>query len=238
MEREVRYCTTEDGVRIAYCGEGEGPPLVACPHLFESFSLDYLFPDLHRIRSASQAGHYVVRYDARGTGLSQRDTDDLSHEAFVRDLEAVVQASGVERFALVATGFSGAVGIDYASRHPDLVDRLVLWGANARLTDQLPEEALRGWAEFARTNWQLAAQTLADADPGTRSELSKADVLGFGEMLRQSLTGEMVHRYRRLHTTHARARRRSMAQHAQRTRAPYPRDPRTARRRRDQDYRR
>ena len=192
MEHGVRYCTTDDGVSIAYCVEGEGSALVACPHIFESFSLDYLFPDLHSIRRTTQAGHRVLRYDARGTGLSQRAVEDVSHEAFVRDLEAVVRAAAMERFALVATGFSGAVGIDYATRHPDVVDRLVLWGANARSADILPEDALRGWAEFARTNWQLAAQTLADADPGTRSELPNADVVGFGEMLRQSMTGEMA----------------------------------------------
>jgi class 3 adenylate cyclase/pimeloyl-ACP methyl ester carboxylesterase len=189
---QIQYTTTDHGVSIAYCVEGEGSPLVACPHIFESFSLDYLFPDLHSIRRATQAGHRVVRYDARGTGLSQREVEDVSHEAFVRDLEAVVRAAGMERFALVATGFSGAVGIDYATRHPGVVDRLVLWGANARSEDILPEDALRGWAEFARTNWQLAAQTLADADPGTRSELPNADVVGFGEMLRQSMTGEMA----------------------------------------------
>lgn len=45
-EHEVRYCTTSDGVRIAYSDEGEGTPFVMCPHLSESFSLDYLVPEL------------------------------------------------------------------------------------------------------------------------------------------------------------------------------------------------
>ena len=192
MQPQIRYATTSDGVNIAYSVEGEGTPIVVCPHLFESFSLEYLFPDLHKIRQALSAGHRVVRYDVRGAGLSQRDPEDVSHAALVRDLEAVVEASGTSRFALIATGFSGAVGIDYASRHPDLVDRLVLWGAEPRLADAMREDALRGFAEFARTNWKLAAQTLADQDPSTRSELPNSDVLGFGEMLRESLTGDMA----------------------------------------------
>jgi class 3 adenylate cyclase len=194
MQPQIHYARTSDGVSIAYTVSGEGPPIVVCPHLFESFSLEYLFPDLHQIRQALSVGHRVVRYDVRGSGLSQRDPQDVSHTALVRDLEAVVEASGISRFALIATGFSGAVGIDYASRRPDLVDRLALWGAEPRFADAMPEDALRGYAEFARTNWRLAAQALADHDPGTRSELPNADVLGFGKMLRESLTGEMAAR--------------------------------------------
>src|SRR5438477_8303618 len=207
MTSEVRYCTTADGVRIAYSIEGEGPPLVACPHIFESFGLEHLFPDLQRMRREGQAGHRVVRYDSRGTGLSQRDTDDLSHEAFVRDLEAVVQASGVERFALVATGFSGAAGIDYTTRHPELVDRLVLWGVVPRFSDVMPEGGLLGFAEFARTNWQLAAQAIADAGPGTRSEMSTTEAVGFGELIRESMTGEMAAKIvvQQLHTSDVRS---------------------------------
>jgi class 3 adenylate cyclase len=194
MQPQIRYAQTSDGVSIAYCVEGEGAPIVVCPHLFESFSLEYLFPDLHKIRRELSAGHRVVRYDLRGTGLSQRDPQDVSHSALVRDLEAVVEASGTSRFALIASGFSGAVGIDYASRHADLVDRLVLWGAEPRFADEMPAGALQDWAEFARTNWRMAAQALADHDPGTRSELPNSDVIGFGKMLHESMTGDMAAR--------------------------------------------
>jgi class 3 adenylate cyclase/pimeloyl-ACP methyl ester carboxylesterase len=192
VQPQIRYAETSDKVRIAYCVEGDGPPIVVCPHLFESFSLEYLFPDLLKIRQALAVGHRVVRYDVRGAGLSQRDPQDVSHAALVRDLEAVVDASGVSRFALIASGFSGAVGIDYAARHPDLLARLVLWGAEPRFADTMPEDALRAFAEFARTSWRFAAQALADHDPGTRSELPNADVLGFGKMLHESLTGDMA----------------------------------------------
>jgi len=72
-EREVRYCTTEDGVRIAYCVEGEGPPLLMCPILFESFSVDHLLPGYQRFLQAIAGQCTLIRYDTRGTGLSQRE---------------------------------------------------------------------------------------------------------------------------------------------------------------------
>jgi len=73
MEREVRYCTTEDGVRIAYCAEGEGPPLLVCPFFVESFALSHIVGEAYEgfFRRLGR-DRRLVRYDARGTGLSQR----------------------------------------------------------------------------------------------------------------------------------------------------------------------
>src|SRR3990170_1636197 len=73
MEREVRYCTTEDGVRIAYCSQGEGPALVMTPILMESFSLFHLLPEIDQFLERLMTVRRVVLYDIRGTGLSQRD---------------------------------------------------------------------------------------------------------------------------------------------------------------------
>jgi pimeloyl-ACP methyl ester carboxylesterase len=73
MEREVRYCTTEDGVRIAYCSQGEGPALVMTPLFVESFSLFHMVPEVELFLERLQEVRRVVVYDARGTGMSQRD---------------------------------------------------------------------------------------------------------------------------------------------------------------------
>ena len=70
MEREVRYCTTEDGVRIAYMVEGEGPPLVVVPVASESFSVEHVFPERQEFMRALGRGRKLVRYDNRGCGLS------------------------------------------------------------------------------------------------------------------------------------------------------------------------
>src|SRR6266571_8011088 len=117
-EREVRYCTTEDGVRIAYCVEGEGPPLVVCQYLAESQSLDDLMPwyagMLKRVSGSAQ----LIRFDMRGTGLSDRDVDDFSMHGLIADIQAVVTAAKLKRFALWGAGTSVPRAIEYAARQP------------------------------------------------------------------------------------------------------------------------
>ena len=157
--------------------------MVECPHLVESFSLEHLFSQIAEIRRLLGEGHQVVRYDMRGTGLSQRAVDDVSHGALVLDLDAVVKATGLTGFALTGTAFSGARAIDYAVQHPEQVSRLVLWGAYARFADSFPEDQVRAFADLARANWNVAAQTFADYELRQRQALPDSDLLGFGQLL-------------------------------------------------------
>ena len=85
-------------------------------------------PPLH----ALARDHLLVRYDQRGNGLSDRDVVDISFDAFVNDLEAVVDAAGLERFPLFGVSQGCAAAIAYAVRHPERVTRLVLYGGYAR----------------------------------------------------------------------------------------------------------
>lgn len=129
---QVRFCTSFDGVSLAYVSVGAGPPLLEA-----GYSLNHLAHSpynamwRHWIDLFSKGRSYV-RYDARGCGMSQRDVSDISFEALVRDLETVADASGFERFALVGHSHGAAVAIAYAVRHPERVERLVLYGAYAR----------------------------------------------------------------------------------------------------------
>jgi class 3 adenylate cyclase/DNA-binding CsgD family transcriptional regulator len=195
MEREVRYCTSEDGVRIAYCVEGEGPPLVYLPFLVESFSLDHLLPEGQQFLRRLGQGRPLVRFDARGTGLSQRDVADMSHAAFVRDLEAVVRAAGLKRFSILAGSTFGPVAIAYAARHPRHVGRLILLRSYARLLDAFSRETLGGFTQLARANWALTARTFADmaADAAARPEFVEP-ILAWAEIWRQSTTGDEMAR--------------------------------------------
>ncbi len=129
--QRIRFCNAHDGVRIAYATVGQGPPLLKAANWLNHLELDWdspawapLFRDLAR-------DHCFVRYDERGNGLSDWDVDDLSFEAFVRDLEAVVDAVGLERFPLLGISQGCAVAIEYAARHPDRVSHLILWGGYA-----------------------------------------------------------------------------------------------------------
>ncbi len=182
-EREVRYCTTEDGVRIAYCSAGEGPPLVMTPFFVESFSLHHLVPEFDLFLDRLRAVRRVILYDGRGTGLSQRDAV-VGPVEVLKDLEAVIAAAGERPVGLWANLGGAIAAIRLAARHPDSLDRLVLYAAYARRSDFISDEALRSFGDLAKTNWELAAQTIGDMS--TRAE-DPAAGLRLGQIFRQSI---------------------------------------------------
>ncbi len=132
MEQEIRFCTTSDGVRIAYATVGQGPPLVKAANWLNHLEFDWRSPVWRHWLEEMSKDHLFVRYDERGTGLSDWDVPDLSFEAWVADLESVVDALGLERFALLGWSQGGAVAIAYAVRHPERVSHLVLYGSFAK----------------------------------------------------------------------------------------------------------
>lgn len=121
-----------DGVRLAYATHGSGPPLVRAGHWLTHLEFDWESPIWrHWLREFGRS-NTVVRYDQRGCGLSDRNTEALSLDLLVGDLEAVVDAAGLERFALLGISGGGPVAVSYAARHPERVTHLVLYGAYAR----------------------------------------------------------------------------------------------------------
>ena len=132
LAQTIRFCTAPDGVRIAFATSGTGPPLVKPANWMTHLEYDWESPVWrHWLRELSR-DHTLVRYDERGSGLSDRDVDDLSFESWVRDLESVVDAAGLDRFPLLGVSQGGAVAIAYAVRHPERVTRLVLYGGYAQ----------------------------------------------------------------------------------------------------------
>jgi len=132
LRQEIRFCTSADHTRIAYSTVGTGPPLAKTANWLSHIEYEWDSPVwTHWIRDLSQR-HLLVRWDQRGCGLSDWNVDDLSLDAFVRDQETVVDALGLERFALMGISQGGAVAAAYAARHPERVSHLVLCGAYAR----------------------------------------------------------------------------------------------------------
>ena len=132
-EQQIRFCCSSDGTRIAYATTGQGPPLVRVlgwlTHL-EVERENFLWRTF--IHLLSQL-FFFVRLDGRGTGLSDRGVSDYSPEAHVRDLEAVVDALGLERFAVYGISQGGPAAVAYAVRHPERVSHLILYGSFARM---------------------------------------------------------------------------------------------------------
>lgn len=141
--QSIHFCTAADGVRLAYATSGTGPPLVKPAHWLTHVEFDWESPVWrHWLRELSR-DRTLIRYDQRGSGLSDQELDDISFDAFVRDLETVVDAMGLERFPLLGLSQGSAVAVAYAARHPERVSRLVLYGgfAQGRMTRaRTPEE--------------------------------------------------------------------------------------------------
>ena len=132
VEQQIRFCTAPDGVRLAYAVSGRGPPIVRVATWLTHLDLDRDSPVWRHWLDELEDGHALVRYDERGCGLSDRQVGDLSVNAWVADLEAVVDAAGLDRFALLGISQAAAIAVVYAVRHPERVTHLVLYGGYAR----------------------------------------------------------------------------------------------------------
>jgi pimeloyl-ACP methyl ester carboxylesterase/DNA-binding CsgD family transcriptional regulator len=158
MEQRIRFCTAPDGVRIAYATSGKGPALVRAPHWLTHLEFDWRSPVHRPWLEAMSKTHTVVRFDPRGCGLSEREVGDISFEAWVRDLETVVDAAGLERFVLFGASQGGPIAVAYAVRHPERVEKLVLHGAYsrgrlARARTPQDEEEAETFVHLARVGW-------------------------------------------------------------------------------------
>ncbi len=130
-EQRIRFCRAADGVQIAYASVGEGPPLVKTANWLNHLEFDWESPVWRHVFRGLSSGRTLIRYDARGNGLSDWDTDDYSFESMVSDLEAVADAAGFDRFPLLGLSQGCAVSVEYAARHPERVSRLILIGGYA-----------------------------------------------------------------------------------------------------------
>jgi pimeloyl-ACP methyl ester carboxylesterase len=127
LKQTLGYCTTTDGVRIAYGTVGKGSPIViVAPSLTDVVhgALSPMYAPT--LINPIAARHLVVQYDSRGFGMSDRGVRDYSLEARLRDLEAVLDALKLKRFALLGIIEGGSVSIAYTVRHPQRVTRLAL----------------------------------------------------------------------------------------------------------------
>jgi class 3 adenylate cyclase/pimeloyl-ACP methyl ester carboxylesterase len=127
----IQYCRAPDGVRLAYAISGSGPFLVKTGNWMNHLEYDWESPIWRHVFRGLSRGHTLVRYDARGNGLSDWNVDTVSLDAWVTDLETVVDAVGVERFPLLGISQGGAVAVAYAVRRPERVSHLILYGAFA-----------------------------------------------------------------------------------------------------------
>jgi DNA-binding CsgD family transcriptional regulator/pimeloyl-ACP methyl ester carboxylesterase len=190
MEPRIQYAKTSDGVNIAYWAIGSGPPLVMMPAPpFSHIQAEWEDAEMRRWFERISGSLTVVRYDGRGTGLSDPEPLDFSLEAQLIDLEGVLAAQSMGSAALLAQFFAGPAAITFVARHPERITHLVLWHSFADPADYVrtpQSEALLSLLEY---DWELFAQTFAYARRGWSSGEAAQR---FADFIRRSATPEAL----------------------------------------------
>lgn len=198
LRQEVQFCTAAGGVGLAYSSVGEGMPLVKAANWLNHLEYDWESPLWHDTLERLATGRQLIRYDERGTGLSDWDVDDISFDAFVRDLETVVDAAGLDRFALFGMSQGCAVSIAYAVRHPERVSHMVLLGGYLQGREPRGEvEEAAALRTLIRQGWGNDHSALLPAFSGLfLPEGSAEQVRALTELQRRSTTAENAVRIR------------------------------------------
>ena len=157
MKHETRFCSAPDGVGLAYAIDGEGPPLVKASNWMTHLEYERESPVWRHWVTELSRGRTLIRFDERGCGLSDRHFEGTpTLETYVGDLASVVDAAGLEQFALLGLSGGGPTAIEYAVRNPERVSRLVLYGTWARGRNMRGEGALdqaRVLGDLIRVGW-------------------------------------------------------------------------------------
>jgi class 3 adenylate cyclase/pimeloyl-ACP methyl ester carboxylesterase len=188
MELNMRYATTADGVRIAYAVAGKGLPVIRAPFgVFSHCQLEWRQSDFYERLTQSRM---VIPFDPRGSGLSDRNVDDLSIDAGMLDIDAVASAAGLDRFALHGIGSSGPLVITYAVRHPERVTHLILddiFILGTKYTESPQVLAIRQLLGA----WESFTETLAFLSLGVGGE----DATRYAEYLRACTTPDIAEKW-------------------------------------------
>lgn len=132
IDQEIRFCQSADGTQIAYATAGNGPPLVKAANWLSHLEFDWESPVWSHFFSTLVRDRCLVRYDARGNGLSDWEVSDHGFNRHIEDLEAVVDSVGLSRFPMIGISQGCMRAIAYAAKYPDRVEKLILIGGYVR----------------------------------------------------------------------------------------------------------
>ena len=189
MEPQIRFCSTADGVRLAYATVGQGPAIIIVPGWISSLQTSVGLPGLDTFREKLARHHTLALYDKHGCGLSERSRTEFSLESEVRQLEAVVEHLKLKHFALWGISHAGPVSAAYAAKHPRRVSHLILYGAYARGEAIGTNQMREGIKSLIRAHWGIGSKTLSDLFlPGA----DEASIHWFTRLQREATSAEMA----------------------------------------------
>ena len=191
LPQAIRYTRVSGGLNIAWSSAGSGYPLVRSLGWFTNLEKEWESPISSAFCQKLASRFQLIRYDGRGMGLSDRDVIEFTAETRLEDLEAVIDASGIEKFALLGMSEGGSTAIKYAAKHPERVSHLVLWGTflATPIPDDIPQIAPIGrlvpkyWGSDSTAFHQMFTATFLPDGNAAENKL-------FNELQRTSATPE------------------------------------------------
>ena len=197
--QEIGYCRAADSVRLAYAISGQGPPLVKTANWLNHLEYDWESPVWRHFFVGLSREHRLIRYDPRGTGLSDWDVPDLSLDTWVNDVAAVVDAAGVDRFPLLGYSQGCAVSIAYAVRYPERVSHLVLYGGfalGASKRTPAERERRKALATLMRMEWGADNPAIRQMFANyLMPDATKDQIASFNDLQRKTTSAECAARY-------------------------------------------
>ena len=166
MPPDLRRARTTDGVAIGYTVSGRPgePVVVLMPGIpFSNTAAEWRIPVLQRAFARLGERVRFIQYDGRGSGQSQRDVDDLSLDAMLRDLDAVLDAERVGRVVLLGFYHSVMLALAWAARHPARASGLVLFGGSARGWDPMSGPGTQALLTLIDRDWDTFVESAAHA---------------------------------------------------------------------------
>lgn len=188
-QQPIKFCTTIDGVRIAYSMVGQGPFLVIPPGWVSHLQLQWEHPSARDYLEKGTRNQTFLFYDKHGCGLSERNRTDFTLESEVRPLEAVVGHLKLKRFALFGFSQGGPIAIAYAIKYPKRVSHLILYDSYARGGAISTEELKKSFISLIHSAWGVGSKAFADIFlPGADVSTLK----WFARLQREAATSEMA----------------------------------------------
>ena len=201
LQQEVTFCRTADGVSLAMAICGAGPVLVKTANWLNHLEYDWQSPIWAPLLHSLARRFRLVRYDARGNGLSDWQIDEIAFATFERDLETIVTTLQLDRYALFGISQGAATAVVHAVQHPERITRMVLYGGYALGRNKRPDpadrEVAQAYLSMMRHGWgdehsafmrMFSAMYLPN---GTREQIR-----AFADMQRAATSGENAVRLR------------------------------------------
>jgi class 3 adenylate cyclase/pimeloyl-ACP methyl ester carboxylesterase len=206
LNQKIQFCTAADGTQIAYARVGKGPPLIKAPNWLNHIEYEWRSPVWGPAFSGLAKNHEFIRFDQRGNGLSDWDVDDISEDAMISDMATVVNATGLDKFALFGISQGCSFSIRYAAEHPEQVKCLVFLGGylRGRLMRQSEEQEKLYEAASTMINMGWGSTNPAYRHFFTATFMPDASIeqqSSFDELQRLSITPENAMRIWKMNAT-------------------------------------